>query len=122
MGIQFNEDVNVRNIQPTSKVKGAVKKELWFQNEEYNTIKMKTRALLEKVDSNGTVTSEKYQAWDSVLMEQEMQRKLNIYDDESLGRFYKETSNMSVVKATIRATQDAQEVASFYQKHKQTEN
>jgi len=139
--IQFNEDVNVRNIQPTSKVKGAVKKELWFQNEEYNTIKMKTRALLEKVDSNGTVNgkkyctrglekymecpqkraSEKYQAWDSVLMEQEMQRKLNIYDDESLGRFYKETSNMSVVKATIRATLDAQEVASFYQKHEQTE-
>merc|ERR1712172_387243 len=92
--IQFNEDVNVRNIQPTSKVKGAVKKELWFQNEEYNTIKMKTRALLEKVDSNGTVNgkkyctrglenymecpkkrdSERYQAWDSVLMEQEMQR------------------------------------------------
>lgn len=133
--IQFNEDVNVRNIQPTSKVEGAVKKELWFQADEYNTIKNKTRALLQKVDSNGNVNgkkyctrglesymecpkkrdSELYQAWDSVLMEQEMQRKLNIYDDESLGRFYKQTSNMSVLEATKRAALDAEEVASFYQ-------
>merc|ERR1712232_1370397 len=139
--IQFDKDVNVRNIQPTSKVKGAVKKELWFQDEEYNMIKNKTRALLEIVYSNGIVNGEKYctrglekymecpqkrasvkyQAWDSVLMEQEMQRNLNIYDDESLGRFYKETSNMSVIQATNRATLDAQEVASFYQQEEQTE-
>jgi len=140
--IQFNEDVNVRKIQPTSKVKGASKKELWFQDDEYNMIKMKTLDLLQKVDSNGIVNgkkyctrglekymecpekraSEKYQAWDSVLMEQEMQRKLNIYDDESLGRFYKHTSNMSVVEATNRATLDAEEVASFYQLPPQVEN
>merc|ERR1712232_710351 len=134
--IQFDKDVNVRNIQPTSKVKGAVKKELWFQDEEYDTIKNKTRALLQKVDSNGKVNGKKYctrglenymecpkkrdseiyQAWDSVLMEQEMQRKLNIYDDETLGSFYKQTSNKSVLEATNRATQDAELVASFYQR------
>merc|ERR1711988_2089180 len=110
--IQFDEDVNVRKIQPTTSVKGAVKKELWFQDDEYSTIKKKTRALLGKVDSNGVVNGKKYctrglekymedptklaqemhQAWDSVLMEQEMQRKLNIFDDETIGRFYKRTS------------------------------
>merc|ERR1712113_947271 len=125
-----------------SKVKGAVRKQLWFQDDEYNMIKKKTFALLKKVYSNVIMNgkkyctrglekymkcpqkraSEKYQAWDSVLMEQEMQRKLNIYDDESLGQFYKHTSNMSVVKATIRATLDAQEVASFYQLPPQVEN
>jgi len=133
--IQFNEDINVHKIQPTSKVKGAIKKELWFQADEYDTIKKNTRALLEKVDSNGIVNgrkyctrglesymkcpekraSEKYQAWDSVFMEQEMQRELEIYDDESLGRFYKDNSSMSVIEATNRATLDAEEVASFYQ-------
>jgi len=139
--IQFSEDVNVRKIQPTSKVNGAVKEELWYQGDEYNTIKKKTFALLKKVDSNGINNgkkyctrglekymecpqkreSEKYQAWDSVLMEQEMQRELNIYDDESLGRFYKQTSNLSVVEATNRAALDAEEVASFYQPPPQAE-
>jgi len=133
--IQFNEDIRIHKIQPTSTVKGAIKKELWFQTDEYDMIKKKTRALLEKVDSNGIVNgkkycthglenymkcpqkraSEKYQAWDSVFMEQEMQRELEIYDDESLGRFYKDTSSISVVEATNRATLYAQEVASFYQ-------
>jgi len=132
--IKFSEDINIHEIQPTSMVKGAIKKELWFQQDEYDTIKMRTNALLEKVNSDGIVNgkkyctrglenymkcpqtraNQKYQAWDSVLMEQEMQRELNIYDDESLGRFYKETSSMSVVEATNRATLDAQEVASFY--------
>jgi len=133
--IQFNEDISVHKIQPTSTVKSAIKKELWFQTDEYDMIKKKTRALLEKVDSNGIVNgkkyctrglekymkcpqkraSEKYQALDSVFTEQEMQRVLEIYDDESLGRFYKDTSSMSVVEATNRAALDAQEVASFYQ-------
>merc|ERR1712182_16032 len=126
--IQFDEDVYVRKIQPTTSVKGAKKKELWFQEDEYYTIKKKTRALIDKVDSNGIVngkkycprglekymedprkrTEEKYQAWDSVLMEQEMQRKLKIYDDESVGRFYKRTSITSA------------EVASFYEQKVQT--
>merc|ERR1712172_375721 len=63
--------------------------------------------------------SERYQAWDSVLMEQEMQRKLKIFDDESMGRFYKETSTTSVVEATNRANLDAREVASFYEPQQQ---
>merc|ERR1712224_442669 len=132
--IQFDEDVYVRKIQPTTSVKGAEKKELWFQDDEYYTIKKKTRALIDKVDSNGIVNGkkyctrglekymedprkraqEKYQAWDSVLMEQEMQRKLKIFDDESMGRFYKRTSITSAAEAHNRATLDAVEVASFY--------
>jgi len=138
--IQFDEDVNIRSIQPTTSVTGADKKQLWFQDEEYSTIKKKTRALLEKVDSKGVVNGkkyctrglekymedprtreqEKYEAWDSVLMEQEMQRKLKIFDDESIGRFYKRTSVTSVAEAHSRATADAAEVASFYNKVQQS--
>jgi len=132
--ITFNEDVNVRNIQPISKVKGAVKQELWFQDVEYTQIKKKTRALIQKVDATGTFdgkkyctrglekymecpekrASKKYQGWDSVLMEQEMQRNLQIYDDESISGFYKQTAQENVVEATHRAQLDAQEVAAFY--------
>jgi len=139
--IQFDEDVHVRKIQPATSVKGAEKKEMWFQDDEYHTIKKKTRALLDKVDSNGIVNGkkyctrglekymedprkraeEKYQAWDSVLMEQEMQRKLKIFDDESMGRFYKRTSITSAAEAHSRATADAAEVATFYNKQVQTQ-
>jgi len=137
--IQFDEDVYIRKIQPTTTVKGADKKELWFQDDEYSTIKKKTRALLKKIDSNGVVNGkkyctrglekymedptkraqEKYQAWDSVLMEQEMQRKLKIFDDESMGKFYKRTSITSAAEAHSRANADAVEVASFYNNNMQ---
>jgi len=140
--IQFNEDVNVRKIQPTSEVKGAVKKELWFQDDEYSTIKKKNRALMYKVDSNGIVNGKKYctrglekymdcperrvngryHARDSVFMEQEMQRKLKIFDEDSMGRFYTQTSTMSVIEATNRGNLDAREVASFYEPQQQNEN
>merc|ERR1712048_936520 len=139
--IQFDEDVYVRKIQPATSVKGAEKKEMWFQDDEYHTIKRKTRALLDKVDSNGIVNGkkyctrglekymedpkkraeEKYQAWDSVLMEQEMQRKLKIFDDESMGRFYKRTSITSAAEAHSRATAGAAEVATFYNEKVETQ-
>merc|ERR1712238_583733 len=132
--ITFNEDVNVRNIQAISQVQGAVKEELWFQDSEYSQIKKKTKALIDKVDASGTFDGKKYctrglekymecpqqramkkyHGWDSVLMEQEMQRNLQIYDDESIGQFYAITAKENVTAATTRAQLDAQEVASFY--------
>mmetsp|Transcript_58478 Transcript_58478/g.63132 ORF Transcript_58478/g.63132 Transcript_58478/m.63132 type:complete len:384 (-) Transcript_58478:115-1266(-) len=135
--ITFNEDVNVQKIQAISKVKGAVKQELWFQDIEYTHIKQKIRAVLEKVDaaSSGQYydrnkyctrglekymecpqkrASKKYQGWDSVLMEQEMQRHLHIYDDEAIGQFYAQTAQENVVEATNRAQLDAEEVAAYY--------
>merc|ERR1712085_106352 len=132
--ITFDEDINVQKIQAISKVKGAIKEELWFQDIEYSQIKKKTRALIDKVDASGTFdgkkyctrglekymecpqkrASKKYQGWDSVLMEQEMQRNLQIYDDESISGFYKQTAQENVVEATHRAQLDAQEVAAFY--------
>ena len=109
---------------------------MWFQDQEYSIIKKKTKALIEKVDENGIVNGKKYctrglekymqdpvervqgkyDAWDSVLEEQELQRKTNNYheSDENIARLYKYTSTMSIIQATQRATYDAEEVASFY--------
>merc|ERR1711865_512656 len=119
--IQFNEDVNVRSIQAVSHVPGAIKHELWFQEAEYSTIKKKTRALLEKVDQHGIVNGKKYctrglekymedkvgarsqtryAAWDTVLMEQELQRQLHIFDEVSIGQQYAVMSTMTAPPAT----------------------
>lgn len=133
--IQFKEEVNVRSIQAVSHVPGAIKHELWFQEAEYSTIKKKTRALLEKVDQNGIVNGKKYctrglekymeqkagarsqtryAAWDTVLMEQELQRQLHIFDEVSIGQQYAVTSTMNAAEAARRATCDADEVAGYY--------
>ena len=133
--IHFNDEVNVRSIQAVSHVPGAIKHELWFQEAEYSTIKKKTRALLEKVDQHGIVNGKKYctrglekymeekvgarsqtryAAWDTVLMEQELQRQLHIFDEVSIGQQYAVTSTMNAAEAARRATCDADEVAGYY--------
>lgn len=131
--ITFNEDVNVRSIQP-AKTLASEPEKLWFQDDEYAKIKRKTRALLDKVDyDTGLVNGKKYctrglegymqpshqreatkfSAWDSVLLEQEMQRRKNTFCDESIGKMYKQTTTRSTIEATRRAHLDAEEVASF---------
>merc|ERR1712238_201087 len=106
----------------------------WFQDIEYSQIKKKTKALIEKVDASGQFDGKKYctrglekymecpqkralkkyNGWDSVLMEQEMQRNLHIYDDTAISGFYQQANQENVVAATTRAQLDALEVASFY--------
>lgn len=131
--ITFNEDVNVRSIQP-AKTLASEPEKLWFQDDEYAKIKRKTRALLDKVDHDtGLVNGKKYctrglegymqpshqrqatkfSAWDSVLLEQEMQRGKNKFCDESVSKLYKQTTTRSILEATRRANLDAEEVASF---------
>lgn len=134
--ITFNEDVNVRKITPAKTLtKEGTPDSLWFQENEYSKIQKKCRALLQKVDANGVVDGKKYctrglerymttsaqeregmkyGAWDSVLIEQRLQRREGTFDDESVARLYKYTSVKSVMEATLRANLDAAEVASFY--------
>merc|ERR1712072_826942 len=114
-------------------------KELWFQDDEYSAIKRKTRALLKNVDHGTGLTADgqkycvrglekfmspntanyqrdvtKLVAWDSVLMEQRMQRAENTFCDESLSNSYRRTTTRSILEATRIAHMDAREVASFY--------
>merc|ERR1711957_1074121 len=100
-----------------SKVKGANKEELWFQDQEYSIIKKKTKALIEKVDENGIVNGKKYCTRGlEKYMQDPVERVQGNYDasDENIARLYKYTSTMSIIQATQRATYDAEEVASFY--------
>merc|ERR1712238_616000 len=75
---------------------------------------MGTRGLEKYMECPQKRALKKYNGWDSVLMEQEMQRNLQIYDDTAISGFYQQTNQENVVEATTRAQLDAQEVASFY--------
>merc|ERR1712238_618760 len=75
---------------------------------------MGTRGLEKYMECPQKRALKKYNGWDSVLMEQEMQRNLQIYDDTAISGFYQQTNQENVFEATTRAQLDAQEVASFY--------
>jgi len=127
--ITFDNDVNVQKIEPVQFMAKDGPKELWFQENEYETIKIKTLALLDRVgdhNSSGVVNGKKYctrglekfmtpeatevkkhQAWDSVLNEQFLQRKDGEYDEETLANIYKYSTKRSQSEASKRANQDA---------------
>merc|ERR1719174_1211752 len=62
----------------------------------------------------GARSQTRYAAWDTVLMEQELQRQLHIFDEVSIGQQYAVTSTMNAAEAARRATCDADEVAGYY--------
>jgi len=121
--IVFDNDVDVQKIEPIK----FLAHELWFQENEYNSIKIKTLALLDRVDPNSGVLNgkkyctrglekfmtpeatevKKHQAWDSVLNEQFLQRKDGEYDEETLANIYKFSTKRSQSEASKRANQDA---------------
>ena len=98
--ITFDNNVNIQNIEPIRLLSAGGPQSLWYQENEYETIKFKTLALLDRVDhSSGVVDGKKYctrglekfmspesaevkrhQAWDAVLNEQFLQRKDGEFD------------------------------------------
>jgi hypothetical protein len=128
--ITFDNDVDVQKIEPIKFLGGNGKdgsKSLWFQENEYETIKMKTLALLDRVDhDSGIIDGKKYctrglekfmtpeasevkkhQAWDAVLNEQFLQRKDGENDEETLANIYRYSTKRSQSEASKRANQDA---------------
>jgi hypothetical protein len=56
---------------------------------------------------------QKFQAWDTVLNEQYLQRKDGEFDDESLADLYGQTTRRSQREAQRRASKDAEEVEAY---------
>merc|ERR1711865_310201 len=126
--ITFDNDVDVQKIEPIKSLAGKDgSKSLWFQENEYESIKTKTLALLDRVDpTSGIIDGKKYctrglekfmtpeatevkkhQAWDSVLNEQFLQRKDGEYDEETLANIYMYSTKRSRKQAFQRASLDA---------------
>ena len=133
--ITFDNEVNVQKVEAVKFLATNGPQSLWFQENEYETIKIKTLALLDRVDhSSGAVDGKKYctrglekfmtpeatevkkhQAWDSVLNEQYLQRKDGEFDEETLANIYRYSTKRSQSEASRRANEDA-EAAEAYQK------
>jgi hypothetical protein len=129
--ITFDESVSVQQVEPVKSLTDNPEA-LWFQENEYDFIKMKTKALLNKVGLDGTVDGKKYctrglekwmtpeitqvkkrQAWDNVLNEQYLQRQDGEFDDEQLALMYKHSTARSQLEASRRAQGDAEEAAGY---------
>ena len=125
--ITFDDNIDIQNIEPVRLRAVGGLQSLWYQEKEYETIKFKTLALLDRVDhSSGIIDGKKYctrglekfmtpeatevkkhQAWDSVLNEQFLQRKDGDFDEDILANIYKYSTIRSKKEASKRAILDA---------------
>jgi hypothetical protein len=126
--IAFDNKINIQNIVPVRLLATGGPQYLWYQESEYEKIKFKTLALLDRVDhSSGLIDGKKYctrglekfmtpeatevkkhQAWDSVLNEQFLQRKDGEFDGEHLATIYMYSTKRSRIEARKRAKFDAE--------------
>jgi len=131
--IAFDKEVNVQKVEPVKFLATNGPQSLWFQENEYETIKIKTLALLDRIDhSSGDVDGKKYctrglekfmtpeatevkkhQAWDSVLNEQYLQRKDGEFDEETLANIYRYSTKRSQSEASQRANVDAEHAEAY---------
>jgi len=126
--ISFDDRIDIQNIEPIRLLAIDGPQSLWYQEHEYETIKFKTLALLDRVDHNsGVIDGKKYctrglekfmtpeatevkkhQAWDSVLSEQFLQRKDGEFDEETLANIYRFSTIRSKLEAIKRAILDTE--------------
>lgn len=124
--ITFDNRVNVQKVEP-ARLLAADPQSLWFQEIEYESMKMKTLAILDRVDhSSGVIDGKKYctrglekfmapdaieikkhQAWDCVLSEQFLQRNDGEFDEETLANIYRHSTKRSQNEASKRGSLDA---------------
>jgi len=133
--IRFDSNINILNIDPIRLLATDGPKSMWYQESEYEVIKFKTLALLDRVDhSSGIIDGKKYctrglekfmtpettevkkhQAWDSVLNEQFLQRKDGEFDEGTIANIYKYSTNRSKKEALKRAKLDAEASEAYLQ-------
>jgi hypothetical protein len=132
--ISFNETINIKNVVPVSQLTDEPEA-LWFQDEEYDRILDKSYSLVDRVEERGDLPGgkkycvrgleklmaknadglkqRKYDLWDSVLDEQDLQRHHGTFDDEFMGNICKSSTEKSHQEAVGRATQDAAEIENY---------
>jgi len=126
--IVFDDKIDIENIVPVRLLATGGPQSLWYQEQEYEAIKSKTLALLDRVDhSSGIIDGKKHctrglekfmspeatevkkhQAWDSVFNEQFLQRKDGEFDDEDIANVYMYSTKRSKKEASQRASLDAE--------------
>lgn len=126
--LTFSNDVVVAAITPTKDL--AKKKSLWFEDKDYEKMHNKIELIVQCAQEGnaekyctrgleGVIKRDsdtiKYDAWDSVLYEQEKQKESgkDFYDDEALAKSYQRASEASCAEARLRAMQDEKDIARY---------
>lgn len=122
--ITFDESVRVRRVPSAAELNEDKRDELWFQSEEYDTIKRKTYSLIRAIQQGQTggvnyctrglekyfhaekVQQRRAAAWDSVFYTQEGQRRAGSFDDLQVASAYKNISSQSEEEAANRGRDD----------------
>jgi hypothetical protein len=106
--ISFNESVKVKKVDLVKNLTDAPET-LWFQDEEFQAIRRRSLDLVDKYDNGQMkgkkycirglekltksrrkkVMERKYDAWDAVLDEQDVQRDSGTWDEEYMANAYK---------------------------------
>lgn len=122
--IEFCERVKVTLIVPTTRLVRK-KSELWLRNKDYDRIIATSYDILDRAESGTTKDctrglenlvkdkSERYDSWDALFDEQNVQREHGVYDDEALATIYMQKCAKSQVEAERRAIQDAQDALKY---------
>jgi hypothetical protein len=130
--ISFNESARVKSVTPVSELTDKPE-QLWFQDDEYDKMKEKSYDIVDKVECGmakgknyctrglekmmkkraNEVLRQKYDGWDCVLNEQDLQRDQDIFDDDYMGNIYKYSALASRREAAERAKHDAVEIQNY---------
>jgi hypothetical protein len=135
--ITFDESVKVRRIPSAAELNEGNTNDLWFQAEEYDKIKKKTYSLIRAVKEGNTGGSvyctrglEKFfnaevvqvrrtAAWDSVLDEQDFQRRNGSFDDLRLCKAAENQTRKSMVEAAKRGKLDEDAIERYVKRTRQ---
>eukprot|EP00934_Nitzschia_sp_Nitz4_P004223 Nitzschia sp. Nitz4//scaffold85_size83877//76066//77013//NITZ4_005242-RA/size83877-processed-gene-0.130-mRNA-1//1//CDS//3329559176//4213//frame0 len=129
--ISFDNKVKVKKVTAVSDL-AEEPQSLWFQDDEYHSIKQKLYSIVDKVESGNTdagryctrglermmksesVRMKKYKVWDSLLDEQDVQREKGAdYDDVYMANVCRFASAGCQREAAERAQQDAVAVEKY---------
>ena len=130
--ITFNESVKVKKVKSTRSMTDSPET-LWFQQEEFQAIRRRSMDLVEKYEMGETqgkkycirglekmlkskrqqVMEQKYDAWDTVLDEQEVQRGSGTWDEEHMANVYKFATSQQSEAAVIQGKKDYAEIENY---------
>jgi len=129
--LTFQESAEYTTIESAQSL--SCKKDLWFQQSEMKLIRKQVKAILQKTENGvDSVSGKRYctrglerlmqpqtshrqrdVAWDAVLNEQMLQKRLGVFKEEALANLYKYSTMDSQKEAVIRAQADAKHAAKY---------
>lgn len=130
--IKFAQTVAVKQVEPLSKLTERPD-ELWFQSEEYARMRRNSMELVNKVERGQmgvgnrnycirglerllhrkSAMQKRTEAWDAVLITQDLQRDQGYWNEEYMANAYKCTTEESALAAASRGKEDEMAILNY---------